>query len=74
MMNNYEYILYCEDGNVIKNTRIAPFNRQELQNIVGGNIEILPVKIKGIQGFTNVYVVCEDGIDKYKQNKITTNN
>jgi hypothetical protein len=67
-MTEYEYILYTEDGNMTANHRDTPFSLQELQNFVGGRIEILPAKIQGIKGFTNVYIVCEDGIYKFKPN------
>ena len=69
-MDEHEYTLYTEDGSTITNHRATPFSQQELQDFVGGPTEILPVKIKGIKGFTNVYVVCDDGIYKYKPNPI----
>jgi hypothetical protein len=69
-MYEFEYTLYAEDGTTTTNTRTTPFSIRELQDIVGGQIEILPVKVQGINGFTNVYVVCEDGIYKFKPNKV----
>jgi hypothetical protein len=69
-MAECEYTIYAENGAAIINYRSSPFSLQELQEIVGGRIEILPVKIPGIKGFDNVYVVCEDGIYKCKPNKI----
>jgi hypothetical protein len=68
-MDKFEYILYAEDGTITTNYRSLPFSIQELQEFVGGRIEILPVKISGITGFEHVYVVCEDGIYKFKPNK-----
>jgi hypothetical protein len=65
-----EFILYGEDGTITTNHKDIPFSRQELENYVGGRIEILPAKISGIKGFENVYVVCEDGIYKFKPNPI----
>lgn len=67
-MAEYQYTLYAEDGSATVNTRTTPFSLAELQNFVGGRIEILPVKIPGIKGFTNVYVVSEDGMYKFKPN------
>ena len=67
-MTEYEYILYAEDGTITTNSRETIFSLQELQHFVGGRIEILPKKISGIKGFTNVYVVCEDGIYRFKPN------
>jgi hypothetical protein len=67
-MAEYEYTLYAEDGTMTTNYRTESFSQQELENFVGGRIEILPAKISGIKGFENVYVVCEDGICKFKPN------
>ncbi len=69
-MDEFEYTLYAQDGTTTTNSRTSPFSIQELQEFVGGRIEILPVKIQGIKGFENVYVVCEDGIYKFKPNKV----
>jgi hypothetical protein len=69
-MDKFEYTLYAEDGTITSNYRSLPFSIQELQEFVGGRIEILPAKISGIKGFENVYVVCEDGIYKFNTNKI----
>lgn len=69
-MDKFEYTIYAEDGTITTNYRSLPFNIQELQEFVGGRIEILPVKIPGIKGFSNVYVVSEDGIYKFKQNAV----
>jgi hypothetical protein len=69
-MTEYEYIIYSENGTVTTNQRNIPFSISELQNIFGGSVEILPVKIPGIKGFTNVYVVSDDGIYKYKPNSV----
>jgi hypothetical protein len=69
-MDQFEYTLYAEDGTTTTNYRMTPFSLKELKEFVGGRIEILPVKISGIKGFENVYVVCEDGIYKCKPNKI----
>jgi hypothetical protein len=63
-----KFILYAEDGTITTNHKDIPFSQQELENLVGGRIEILPAKISGIKGFTDVYVVCEDGICKFKPN------
>ncbi len=67
-MSEYQYILYDEDGTFYTNQRETPFTLEELQSIVGGRVEILPAKVPGIKGYKNVYVVCEDGIYKYKPN------
>ena len=67
-MAEYEYTLYAEDGTITTNYRTTSFNLQELQNFVGGRIEILPDKIPGIKGFTHVYVVCEDGMRRFNPN------
>jgi len=69
-MAEYVYTLYSEDGTISSGNRASPFSLQELQELVGGQVEILPVKIKGIKGFSNVYVVSEDGIYKYRPNSI----
>lgn len=69
-MTQYNYTLYAEDGTITTDQRDTPFSLKELQSFVGGIIEILPIKIAGIKGFDNVYVVCEDGIYKYKPNPI----
>lgn len=68
-MDKFEYTLYAEDGTITTNYRSLPFSLKELQEFVGGRIEILPAKISGIKGFEKVYVVCEDGIYKFKPNK-----
>lgn len=67
-MAEYEYILYAEDGTITTGARVAPFSLEELQGFVEGRIEILPVKIPGIKGFSSVYVVCEDGMYRHKPN------
>jgi hypothetical protein len=67
-MAEYEYTLYAEDGSITVNTRAKPFSLEELQSFVGGRIEILPVKIPGIKGFVDVYVVCEDGMRRFNTN------
>ena len=46
------------------------FSLKELQEIVGGRIEIIPVKIPGIKSYENVYVVCEDGLYKFRPNSM----
>ncbi len=69
-MNQIEYVLYSEDGTITVNYRSQPFSLKELQEFVGGQVEILPAKIPGIKGFENVFVVSDDGIYKYKPNKI----
>lgn len=69
-MAEYEYSIYSEDGTIISGNRATPFSLQELQEFVGGRIEILPNKIPGIKGFQTVYVVSEDGIYKYKPNSM----
>jgi len=69
-MDQFEYTLYSEDGIITTNSRSTPFSLKELKEIVGGNVEILPVKISGIKGFEHVYVVCDDGNYKYGPNKI----
>ncbi len=67
-MTKYEYNLCFEDGMVSSGIRSTSFSLKELQEFVGGRIEILPVKVPGKQGFENVYVVSEDGIYKHKPN------
>ncbi len=67
-MAEYEYTLYSEDGTITTNHRDKPFSLRDLQSFVGGQIEILPAKIPGIEGYKKVYVVCEDGIYKYGLN------
>ena len=49
-MDKFEYTLYAEDGTITTNYRSLPFSLKELQEFVGGRIEILPAKISGIKG------------------------
>ncbi len=67
-MTEYEYTIYAEDGTVTTHKRSTQFSLCEMRDIVGGRIEQLPVKIPGKKGFDDVYVVCEDGMYKFKKN------
>jgi len=67
-MAEYEYNLYAENGDITTGTRKTPFDLDELQEFVGGNIEIIAGKSLPFKG--KVFVVCEDGLYKYKRNSV----
>ena len=67
-MTEYEYTLYAENGDIKTGSRSSPFELEELQEMVGGRIEIIPTKSLPFKG--KVFVVCEDGLFTCKRNAV----